>query len=71
MQKIDSTGLHAMVLVGVRKNGNGPRYLLQNWWSKKPFVEVDADYLKSSWKLHKIECANFQPTVMIMLSARC
>lgn len=23
------------------------RYLIQNWWNKKPFVEVDTAYLKS------------------------
>ena len=46
-KKIVSTGLHAMVLVGFRKQGNGIRYLLQNWWKKKPFIEVDADYLES------------------------
>jgi hypothetical protein len=45
--KIGSTGLHAMVLVGFRKQGNDIRYLLQNWWKKKPFIEVDADYLES------------------------
>jgi hypothetical protein len=42
-----STGLHAMVLVGHRKEGNFDRYLLQNWWKNKPFVEVDAQYLES------------------------
>jgi hypothetical protein len=26
-----STGIHAMVLVGHRKDGSGDRYLLQNW----------------------------------------
>ena len=45
--EIESTGLHAMVLVGYRKEGDQTRYLLQNWWKKKPFVEVDADYLTS------------------------
>ena len=24
------------------------RYLLQNWWKSKPYVEVDVDYLLSS-----------------------
>jgi hypothetical protein len=42
-----STGLHAMVLVGHRKEGNSDRYLLQNWWKSKPFVEVDSQYLES------------------------
>jgi hypothetical protein len=57
-QKIDSTGLHAMVLVGFRKQGNGIRYLLQNWWKTKPFIEVDADYLESCGAI-----AHFMKTV--------
>jgi hypothetical protein len=40
-------GSHAMLLVGVREEGNQLRYLLQNWWKKKPFVEVDFEYLLS------------------------
>jgi hypothetical protein len=40
-------GLHAMVLVGHRKEGDDDRYLLQNWWKFKVFVEVDAKYLKT------------------------
>jgi len=49
MRKIDSdlSGRHAMVLVGIRKENDVPRFLLQNWWKEKPFVEVDADYLVS------------------------
>jgi len=46
-RKIESSGRHAMVLVGIRKENDVPRYLLQNWWKKKPFVEVDAEYLVS------------------------
>jgi len=38
-------GLHAMVLVGHRKDGGQDRFLLQNWWSDKSFIEVDAEYL--------------------------
>ncbi|KAI3639766.1 hypothetical protein MIR68_002080 [Amoeboaphelidium protococcarum] len=38
-------GFHAMVLVGVRKEGDSMRYLIQNWWKKKAFVEVDGQYL--------------------------
>jgi len=34
-----------MVLVGARKEGESIRYLFQNWWKKKPFVEVDVEYL--------------------------
>jgi hypothetical protein len=42
-------GKHAMVLVGYRRTRNGEkRYLLQNWWKTKPYVEVDANYLQSS-----------------------
>ncbi len=44
-----SHGHHSMVLIGYRKNTmNGEtRYLLQNFWIRKVFVEVDANYLKS------------------------
>jgi hypothetical protein len=34
-------------VVGHRKEVNDDRYLLQNWWNSKPFVEVDAQYLES------------------------
>ena len=39
--------MHAMLIVGHRKEGEGDRFLLQNWWRKKPFVEVDAAYLEA------------------------
>jgi len=42
-----SKGRHAMVLVGHRKEGDLDLFLLQNWWRKKPFVEVTAEYLVS------------------------
>ena len=38
-------GLHAMVLIGCRSIGQERRFLLQNWWHKKPYVEVDLKYL--------------------------
>ena len=41
-------GRHAMVLVGCRNVDGKKRYLLQNWWKPKPYVEVDVDYLLSS-----------------------
>ncbi|KAJ3220442.1 hypothetical protein HDU81_011433 [Chytriomyces hyalinus] len=41
-------GRHAMVLIGARKAGESVHYLLQNWWTKKPYVEVDSHFLKSS-----------------------
>jgi hypothetical protein len=41
-------GRHAMVLVGHREVDGEKRYLLQNWWKTKSYVEVDADYLLSS-----------------------
>jgi hypothetical protein len=41
-------GRHAMVLVGYRIVDEKKRYLLQNWWKSKPYVEVDVDYLISS-----------------------
>jgi hypothetical protein len=43
---------HAMVLVGVRKDLSGNCWiLLQNWWTKKQFVEVTLQYLKSSYSV--------------------
>jgi hypothetical protein len=44
----ESKGYHAMVLVGYRVVDGKKRYLLQNWWESKPYVEVDVDYLRSS-----------------------
>jgi hypothetical protein len=41
-------GRHAMVLVGYRIVDGKKRYLLQNWWKTKPYVEVDIGYLLSS-----------------------
>lgn len=43
----ESKGLHAMLIVGVRKEGDSVRYLLQNWWKTKPFVEVSGAYIES------------------------
>lgn len=39
------SGRHAMVLVGFRQDGAELRFLLQNWWVSKPFVEVSQEYL--------------------------
>jgi len=40
-------GHHSLLLVGYRYlQGGDIRYLLQNWWEKKSFVEVDADYMR-------------------------
>ncbi len=41
-------GSHAMLLIGARQDTVEPkaRYLLQNWWHEKQFVEVGRDYLK-------------------------
>jgi hypothetical protein len=41
-------GRHAMVLVGSRVVDGMKRYLLQNWWKSKPYLEVDVAYLLSS-----------------------
>lgn len=41
-------GRHAMVLVGYRVVDGKKRYLLQNWWKSKAYIEVDVDYLLSS-----------------------
>ena len=39
-------GIHAMVLIGVRGEGSERKFLLQNWWRRCQFVEVDLMYLK-------------------------
>ena len=41
----NEVGLHAMVLVGHRKDSGQDRFLLQDWWSDKSFIEVDPEYL--------------------------
>jgi hypothetical protein len=46
-RKGEFIGLHSMVLVGIRKEGQSFRFLLQNWWKFKPFVEVDISYMNS------------------------
>ena len=49
-------GLHAMVLIGYRSLGDDKRYLLQNWWHKKAYVEVDLKYLfESEAHIHFIQ----------------
>jgi hypothetical protein len=40
-------GHHAMVLVGYRHEKGALRFLLQNWWQQKAFVEVDGNYLRA------------------------
>ena len=44
----NSIGRHAMLLICHRKTEYGMRYLLQNWWDQKPWIEVDLEYLNSS-----------------------
>jgi len=39
-------GLHAMILIGCRTKETKKYFLLQNWWKKKQFVEVDEEYLE-------------------------
>ena len=40
---------HSMLIVGFRYTPeNEVRFLVQNWWKKKPFFETSADYLKAS-----------------------
>ena len=40
-------GLHAMVLIGARRDATGKQwYLLQNWWKDMQFVEMSEEYLK-------------------------
>jgi hypothetical protein len=44
----DHRGYHAMLLVGHREHNGESRFLLQNWWRSKPYVEVDLANLESS-----------------------
>ena len=39
---------HAMLLIGVRKEGRSYRFLLQNWWRHLQFLEMDKDTLVNS-----------------------
>ena len=41
-------GLHAMTLVGHRKERGQHLFLLQNWWRSRQFIEVSADYLAAA-----------------------
>lgn len=43
-------GMHAMVLVGVRKDPKDGHFwfLLQNWWKGRFFIEVDGEYMATS-----------------------
>ena len=36
-----------MILIGCRTEETKNYFLLQNWWKKKQFVEVDEEYLKA------------------------
>eukprot|EP00808_Paulinella_micropora_P017211 g80581.t1 len=40
-----SRGLHAMLLIGFRNVGTSTVFLLQNWWTHMPLVEVSQEYL--------------------------
>ncbi|KAI3639503.1 hypothetical protein MIR68_002518 [Amoeboaphelidium protococcarum] len=44
---VEAKGYHAMMLVGVIKEDDQYRYLLQNLWKRKALVEVDAECLQS------------------------
>lgn len=42
-------GMHAMMLIGCRKNAQGEFvFLMQNWWNNRYFIEVSAAYLESA-----------------------
>jgi len=41
----DVEGNHALLMIGYRREKDELRFLLQNWWASKPFVEVNALYL--------------------------
>ena len=40
-------GGHSMLIIGVRIENNRKYFLLQNWWQRKQFIEVDGEYLIS------------------------
>ncbi|KAI9330850.1 hypothetical protein BDR26DRAFT_922364 [Obelidium mucronatum] len=53
---MDFIGRHAMVLIGSRQEKDKTYYLMQNWWKKKAYVEVDAEYLlRSEATIHFIK----------------
>lgn len=59
-------GQHAMVMVGWTREGG--RYLLQNWWQDKQFVEVDLAYVASRgghlvWVMQPVENNSPWPTL--------
>lgn len=41
----DCKGLHAMVVVGIRKIKGDYMFLVQNWWPKKQFIEMSGKYI--------------------------
>ena len=44
----DVLGRHAMVMIGYRKTDGGEyRFLIQNWWTEKQFLEVSPEYLEA------------------------
>ena len=58
---IESLGQHAMVLIGYRYENGQPRYLFQNWWKNKPFVDVNVDYIEACGViLHFVETPQTQ-----------
>jgi hypothetical protein len=44
--KLESLGMHAMVMIGGRKKNGKYYFLLQNWWSNRYFIEVSESYLQ-------------------------
>lgn len=63
-------GSHAMVLVGYKVEEGNHFFLMQNWWLKKQFVEVDHDYLLSCQaKLFFVETE--QPNIPSEMPRKC
>jgi hypothetical protein len=53
--------MHAMILIGYRYENHEVRYLIQNWWKMKPFVEVDVSYLHSCHAItHFVETPQYE-----------
>lgn len=43
----EEEGRHAMVIVGARRDSRSRYFLLQNWWQRKQFVQVDEAYVRA------------------------
>lgn len=66
----EDNGGHAMVLVGYKYEEGKHYFLIQNWWLKKQFLEVDHDYfLSCQAKLFFVETE--QEGIPIAMPRKC